>query len=1445
MKYNASDRFAEARLVRHLNDATRASVLPAGFNGGLLIDTVIDFAKKFPQMKFIDPKLLADAIVIDARTLPSIPIINDMIGEFYLMKLTPNLNNIYVNAPAFFEKNFIRDPMGFELYQKYYYLICFIKFVAEKLTDDQFQANYKMTEINAWVNSRRDPNIDYIIVGPTENTVFDINFEEHYSALISSSTSMADIVRYQQLTTAQTTSDDVLNILSFLQRNPNTYFKNPDEAKKYTLNIDSSRDVIVSIDKDNNLLFDCGYVNFGDTTESNDAGRLDEIQNLNPTADMDSRIATKKIERIFQMYSRVKVLECVIAPDAFITSLDIFPKVFIVFQGVLCSERNIYNTIENNYFKIGGCFKRTNRGYEFQQDVNAITYKTAKTRVSGFKIFISLDPNARNVIMPNEFPLKFTKFNVYQHPYTVNEGINLKRLHMVRIPNPDIGTVKDHKVAKAVFNPARKTSIEDRWKLMHNPPNTTTSEESNATHDIAYIDTDSGTINGKFFRIGDNGTIRFTDDKNQPYTFPDRNWIKYNVDRNDLCLINLLKYDGAIKRIPFGSFMYSEQLKTIQNLDHNTEAWNLTNLNFRYDTNFVAKLGTTDSSIVPFWDTNDGVQPDNVKTWEFLREESLLDKLSNVECYMLLTPTAAAAGNTTTVATYYTVNRDVGVIATFQGNDSIKINGVTKRFLDWFGPVTAVTGNAAGGTTTGATTGTTTGNAAGTTTGNAAGGTTTGTTTGNANNVTVTPFVEYSRPDTTLQPNQGAAAPGAAGGAAVAPPVPTVNYKVYKLSTFDPTAQVPNISMYYKYYQPTDYHMFNTSRWNIKSSKNGDTYTVIVKDTVGNTIKCIRTSATVDVYTSHLDFEKLTDLTSTNYTYYDQSNNKITLAYCRCVDNADLHHIVIVNRTLVVMKDATEYEVVVIDLDTGDVWHGNNTAHGVNMYDFIDRANFNDDGSIIGKDITSLKLDKMTKLASSEFEVYTKVTTETTVVNPDNTSTTTIDNQEGKVRSPTPRNIPETTVTNVTTTTDPVTNDVTTTTTKTTTFSVSTLVSNTAATMTKYSAYSDDYDPELSNAYKAFRVDTFEPIMKYWTDGMYVNSILHCHLPTKHPYQRLPFEELTVDGNEENTLVYQLDSQGKMVVRKKTYLIKQTGLFEVTTTSTKKLKASESLYVSKKGIEMFYYTPNDADEAVIPTDNTQKRFAIRDEALTTKFEIYVKGKPTITNVVLLETNQLYDTLTKKISDKLIPIGTYDGGVTNNVPIYINGYEIVINTTNDIKYKIQNISLSKLVDKTYEYKLAPDKDLGDVIKQRWIDTIKYSNRCEKTLDTEIFQLGIPETVYAVHPYIKYIENSFTLPKRVNEHGEYITMANKTNQNIMTGTVNMYNNYETTKANTGTDLRIGNRIGPQEEYILESMDSNMLLIGNMFKQGTIDDVAIRKDEIYVVPKASKINLTLEFT
>lgn len=423
IRYESGTIDKENRII--IDKAFNARFQTSDNTGDPLIDTVYDFTTKYPQLVFEDCIHLHDQIITDARTLPVITQLEEQVSNYYNTHFMSNLNNIYNNSPAFFMKNFLSNSVSFEKYQLYYYLLCYITYITENMTSEDFMRISGIDRVISWVSLRRDPNIAYIIVGPTDNTPFNVNYEEHYLTLMSTASSMDQIVQYQQLITAQTTSDDLMKIFRFLLTNPNVYVKTPDEAKKFTINIDSARGVIVEIDKYNNLVFDCGYVELGDTTAQNlEASRYSNMTFEAKPPEIDSRIATKKLENIFNQYSRLKIKELVFDESTFISSLTAFPKIFLVFHGIACSERAVYTSVNTSDLKIGGSFRKTNRGYEFVPDVDAITYRPAQTRVSAFRMYISLNPAEMNVIMPNEYVIRVPKQNIYQHPICVDVKFN-------------------------------------------------------------------------------------------------------------------------------------------------------------------------------------------------------------------------------------------------------------------------------------------------------------------------------------------------------------------------------------------------------------------------------------------------------------------------------------------------------------------------------------------------------------------------------------------------------------------------------------------------------------------------------------------------------------------------------------------------------------------------------------------------------------------------------------------------------------------------------------------------------------------------------------------------------------------------------------------------------------------------------------------------------------
>ena len=412
--------------VENVVNDVKQSKVQTGYNGNVIRKEVIDFEVEFPGLIFKDVDFLYDRMMKDARNVfPRNRELKNKVAIYYEEMIRQNLNNLYHYAPKFFADNFVTknyiNNAAFEAYQIYIFLLCFIHWTDIHRLDTDVRELDNIDKILNWIATRRDPSIEYIINGPSGNSDLSLtDFRAHYRTLIDTSNEMSEIIAYNQLSSTQTISSDLYNLLHLIQSLPNVYYKNPDEARKYNINIDSAKDVLVSIDNDNNLIFDCSYVNLGDVTEQNKLAKFDNLESVITNNKVNSMINTKKLAELFHNYSRIKILELVMTPDTYISSLDAFSKVFVVFKGVSCSERNVYNTIPTNYLKIGGKFIKTKRGYEFQMDVDAITYKSVLADVKSFEVYLTLDPNYTNQIIPNEYALTFSKHKIYQHPITTD-----------------------------------------------------------------------------------------------------------------------------------------------------------------------------------------------------------------------------------------------------------------------------------------------------------------------------------------------------------------------------------------------------------------------------------------------------------------------------------------------------------------------------------------------------------------------------------------------------------------------------------------------------------------------------------------------------------------------------------------------------------------------------------------------------------------------------------------------------------------------------------------------------------------------------------------------------------------------------------------------------------------------------------------------------------------
>lgn len=1661
----------------------------SGYNGTPIIETMYDFEKKFPKLKFEDTSLLYDQMITDARTLPIITQIADKVSDDYLTKFMVNLNNIYQNSPKFFNDNFINSTVGFEKYQQYYYLLCFINYIEEHGEDENIKRMNNIDKVKSWVATRRDPNISYIIVGPTDNTPFNINYEEHYNTLMSSSSSMEQITQYQQLTTAQTTSMDVLNILKFIMSNPNVYVKTPDEAKKYTINIDSSKGVLVEVDKNNNLIFDCGYINLGDSTEQNMTAEFNNLDNVEISGDEDSKIPTKKLEKIFNMYSRVKILDFVVAPDTFITSLDVFSKVFLVFQGVTCSERNVYNTVENSDFKIGGSFVRTSRGYEFKQDVNAITYKSTRTKVKSFRLFLSINPSEENIIVPNEYALHFTKDKIYQHPVLTNQPYS-KSSTMSKVKLPETYRENEHKLIKPSFNPdnnitksvfnskntennisvidvnnffseisdntfnvnvadsdevteklekinnvltlitkilnftktllsnenisnpiisqlcviletfindlkkyhsvismeiilpddeamtfpqemetkiknftpstcrniiilasgkvqplwsysilenvsdSELNNIEeslsvafttyysddvilnnfnnilnelisnmrdnnitiDKYKNLFNDlldstdinmsktlevltnkqklwnicystlvglikVSSETFNKSNnevvstyVTTSIAEINNSNGTINGKYFRVN-NLFPEFKDSSGNPYTSPDDYYLIYSVDENDLCLYNLYSYVAEeIKNVSFGSFIYSENLGMIENLSYVLERYEKINNKIKFNNTYSIVNPFDDTSsvihIIPEWK---GKQENQMK-WSELRDK--YKNNSNITYYKINTrSTIDTSGHESNQ--YLAINNETKVVQYIpDGNTPISDDGTLLDSIF------------------------------------------------NDGNLFITDNMYNDDEITSI-------------------------IKIYKTkyNSYD------ELNMYFEYYDKYSFYSHESSEWSTEvimtahidhdidiQSLDEFTLNILIDTNILPTMLSIDESYSAKIIGQEKEYsftglllvesKSLTEKGTTgtgklfgivqtdtnvfqiiqalitfNFVGYAADNGMITINSFDNITVDDKIYPVISSSaygplsSLKITDYFGNYISFIVENDNNLKLEISNSVgnHIDEMTDIIIEGYDSQNNHII---VTYNKVKEQQSkddyiIIENKKEVVGEeisVNYSTLLINITHLSLIIIGDKFGTIEN-NELIISPTEISNIVEYID--------------TMSVKNEGDNKSQLvsvinknfMTKLQTFSTELNPDLSNCFNAYKISGIDVKTTYWNKLMYINSLMHCHLPISYNNYVLPVDSITYDTNNQGTILYTIDKNNVITQISGTYIIDKKDIYKKTTNITTP-SGLDTIYAYISSLDTYFMdvslsTNKDANIINIREGTIDRKYILRelilvDDEYTERFlvKLYVIDG-VISKLTLYDINGFYDDKGGIYpGNPAVPLGEYSMGIYSETPIYIGDVELIMSFTYEEtilikRYTISSISVSKFNNVTYQYtKIRNDLNSKEyTVHQRVVPTIKYTNNPGKYLDinNEFFTLNISEyEMFKYHPTVKYIEKSFVKPKQIDKYGKYITVANKYNQNLVTSNVylrNQYkfgndsisNVYDENRANKDSKetLSIANKINPDVDHIVESLDKNLILIGNMNKIGSMSDLAISSENIYLVPQSSKVILTLEFS
>lgn len=387
-----------------------------------------EFYNIVSQYIFLDLNLIYSAIIQEARVLEKNDIFETYINDYYNERFMSCLMNYYKHSPAFFKTLFPNQLQNInkrnihQSFQKYYYLLCIIQFVNDNYMDDRMTSLplKSYNNIVNWCKTRNDPNIIYQLNGPNKNQVITFDFAKHYHSLISVQDTTQDINDYNKLVRLQNLDNGLNQLFEFFKMMPNVYNKNPNFANQYVLHINTYDIKDKSVDVDGKLVFDLANIDFGDTTNDTTRAYIDEIDKLQTKDITLSKLNIKKLEKIFNMYNRLKVESLIVDKRTYINDLSRYNVVYLVFEGIQCSDRTVGSNryVANGDLAIPGKFSVNDNGdYEFKTLTEYTTYRPERTRVKKCQIYLTLDNN--NIIKPYEINLDIAKDDLYNIPLKI------------------------------------------------------------------------------------------------------------------------------------------------------------------------------------------------------------------------------------------------------------------------------------------------------------------------------------------------------------------------------------------------------------------------------------------------------------------------------------------------------------------------------------------------------------------------------------------------------------------------------------------------------------------------------------------------------------------------------------------------------------------------------------------------------------------------------------------------------------------------------------------------------------------------------------------------------------------------------------------------------------------------------------------------------------------
>ena len=390
---------------------------------------IIKFHEIFTYDNPID---LFNVVVKDSRgTLPQNLVLMNSVNIFYNEKFDVNLYNLYKNSAEFFSDVLFTKENGqytvnqanFSQYEKYIYLISLLVYCYQNRDELAGKLDRDYEPVINWVQIRYSDSLVNILNGPSDTYQTPKNFIDHYNIMLSTAYSLDNIMSESKLSKLNLTFNELANFKQAFKRRANAYDKLQDEARQFIISILNSKHLTVSIDSNNNLVFDASFIDLGDVGNQQIIAEYNSLivqqgKEENPPV----KTLSKQLQLLFNNYSTLTIEEFSFKYDKFLNDLSRYSLVYLVFPGIITIERTIYGETGPGVLRIAGKFvdNKEKMRYEFGPNEKYITFIGSQTIVKNFQFYItdSIELTAINKIPPNNLNLQVLKTDIFNQVIT-------------------------------------------------------------------------------------------------------------------------------------------------------------------------------------------------------------------------------------------------------------------------------------------------------------------------------------------------------------------------------------------------------------------------------------------------------------------------------------------------------------------------------------------------------------------------------------------------------------------------------------------------------------------------------------------------------------------------------------------------------------------------------------------------------------------------------------------------------------------------------------------------------------------------------------------------------------------------------------------------------------------------------------------------------------------